>query len=189
MKTRFLSTPRSFFCTATEHNSRGFYAVGGFSGTTIEKSAEFVNSDDWGWGKSGRKVEDMPEPRMGHGCTGLPSDPKILVSGGSEEEGSPALSSSNIFDPSFNGSRGGQWRQTGQMNQERFGHALLTVGDQVLAIGGKKIHPEEITDTIEEYSVTKGDWSYLPIKLIAPRTNFGFTLIPPSMFPGCRVEL
>jgi len=186
-RVKHLSTPRSFFCTVPEQDNNGFYAFGGFSGAKIEKSAEFVNTVDRS--DPEHEVEELPGPRMGHGCTGLASDPpQYLVSGGSEEDGSPAMSSSLLFTPSTNGTKG-QWRPTGPMNQARFGHALVTVGEKVLAIGGKKIHPEVITDTIEEYRVSQGTWNNLPTKLVTSRTNFGFNLVPPSMFPGCEIKL
>ena len=73
------------------------------------------------------------------------------------------------------------------MNQPRFGHALVTVGDKVAAIGGNERRPDEVTASIEEYNSVNRTWSYMNLQMKKPRTNFGFTLVPHSIFEGCKI--
>lgn len=186
-----LIKPRAFFCTVRGFsNSHGFFSIGGFSGSTIEKSAEWMSYDSgfMSYSIKSKNIPDMPGPRSGHGCTGLPNSRQLLVSGGSQDEGSPALSSSLLYSVSSGNMTIGKWKPTGSMNEARFGHAIVTVAGRVFAIGGNQRKPDKVTDTVEEYNVDDDTWSYLPQKMKTPRTNFGYTLVPHSIFPGCKVQ-
>ena len=92
------------------------------------------------------------------------------------------MTSSEVFSVSDN-----TWRPVGDMAEARFGHAIVKIGDRVLAVGGSRLHPDIMTDTLEEYEETNG-WRLLEhVKLKIPRANFGYTLVPHSLFPGCTV--
>lgn len=188
--TRNMETRRSFFCTVPIYDI-GFVAIGGFSGEKMETSGEFVKtSEHWkhsSYSKSGKhfgtSILDMPETRSGLGCTGiLMDDLNILVSGGTNDEESLALNSTLMYSVEY-----GHWIQVGEMNQPRFGHALVTVGDKVAAIGGNERRPDEVTASIEEYNSVNRTWSYMNLQMKKPRTNFGFTLVPHSIFEGCKI--
>ena len=84
--------------------------------------------------------------------------------------------------------RDNSWRVVGDMAEARFGHAIVKVGDRVLAVGGSKLHPDTMTDTVEEYEEASGWRLTEDIKLKIPRANFGYTLIPHSLFPGCTIK-
>ena len=73
------------------------------------------------------------------------------------------------------------------MKQTRFGHALVKVGDHVVAVGGSKLHPDVMTDSIEEWDQDMG-WNVLSMKLAYPRANFGYSLVPHSIFDGCKLS-
>jgi len=192
-----LSKPRAFFCIVRGfNNSNSFFSIGGFSGAGIEKTTELLSFSNFmssfgiqasinGYGIKNRSLNDMPEPRSGHGCTGLPNSRQIIVSGGSQDEGSPALRSSILYTGD---TTGGRWDQASPMKEARFGHALVTIGDRVFAIGGNQRKPDKVTNTIEEFNVDNNTWSYIPMKMKTPRTNFGYTLVPHSIFPGCSVN-
>ena len=109
-------------------------------------------------------------------------DLKILVSGGTVNEESLALNSTLLYSVSL-----GRWEEVGEMNLPRFGHALVTVGEKVAAIGGNERRPDRVTATIEEYDTANNTWSYMNLSLRKPRTNFGFTLVPHSLFEGCKI--
>ena len=53
----------------------------------------------------------------------------------------------------------------------------------VVDIAGK-----EVGSTVEEYDVEKNSWKILKKTLKRPRANFGFTLVPHSIFTGCTVS-
>ena len=74
------------------------------------------------------------------------------------------------------------------MNEARFGHAVVAVGGKIFAIGGDDRNPSKILDTIEEYDLDKDSWKIINTNLNKPRSNFGFTLVPHSIFPGCVVS-
>ena len=74
------------------------------------------------------------------------------------------------------------------MKKTRFGHAVVKIGDHVVAVGGSKLHPDIMTDTVEEWHQERGWTLRYNTKLSYPRANFGFTLVPHSMFDGCHLE-
>lgn len=202
-----LLVPRSFFCAVGDLEANAFFAFGGFSGQAIESSVELVSLGskmiEEKYGKNLKnstfQFDYLPRPRMGHSCTKIPGRNTYIVTGGSENESSPPTESSLLFSPLNN--EFSQWRNTGKMGTPRFGHAIVALGDRIVTVGGKTmINPDTLTDTIEEYkytvqkpseesSVTDGTFHQISSKLLAPRANFGYALIPPSMFSGCRVEL
>jgi len=190
-----LSKPRAFFCIVPGfNNSNSFFSIGGFSGdkNKMEKSGEILSFSSFssnGIYTSSRishsSMTDMPEPRSGHGCTGLPNSQQLIVSGGSQDEESPVLRSSILYTGDLDG---GKWDQTGPMKEARFGHALVTIAGRVFAIGGNQRHPDKVSDTIEEFNIDKNTWNYIHMKMKTPRTDFGYTLVPHSIFPGCTVD-
>ena len=56
------------------------------------------------------------------------------------------MASSEVFSVKDN-----TWRAVGDMVEARFGHAIVKIGDRVLAVGGSKLHPDIMTDTVEEF--------------------------------------
>ena len=68
-----------------------------------------------------------------------------------------------------------------------FGHAVLFLGERVFAIGGDDRNQNNM-DTIEEYDVRRNTWNIIKQKPKKPRSNFGFTLVPHSIFDGCTIE-
>ena len=180
-----LRKERAFFC-AVKVKESGFLSIGGLSqghqGNVVEQSAEYRRVK--GGMKSIGAVSDMSIPRSGHGCSGLPGDDiSILVSGGTTGFGKNALSYSEIFSW-----RNNSWRNVAEMNTGRFGHAVVSVGEKIFAIGGDEKNPSNILDTIEEYDVEKNSWRILKTKMRRPRANFGYTLVPHSIFKGCTVS-
>jgi len=180
-----LQKKRAFFC-AVKVKESGFLSIGGLGqgeqGNVVEQSVEYRRV------KSGVKsigyVSDMSIPRSGHGCVGLPGDDiSILVSGGTTGFGKNALAYAEIFSW-----RNNTWRNVAEMNKGRFGHAVVAVGEKVFAIGGDEKNPSNILDTIEEYDVEKNSWRVLKTKMKKPRANFGYTLIPHSIFRGCSIS-
>ena len=180
-----LKKRRAFFCTAKIKES-GFLSVGGLSkgrqGNVVEQSAEYTRVG--GGVKSIGDVSDMSIPRSGHGCAGVPGDDiSVLVSGGTTGFGKNALTFAEIFSW-----RNNTWNNVAEMNKGRFGHALVAVGEKIFAIGGDEKNPNNILDTIEEYDVEKNTWKLLRTKMKRPRANFGYTLVPHSIFKGCTVN-
>ena len=74
------------------------------------------------------------------------------------------------------------------MNERRFGHAVVHIGDKVFAVGGDKKDPSHILDSIEEFNPTTNSWRLMPNRLKKPRANFGFALVPHSLFDGCKID-
>ena len=75
------------------------------------------------------------------------------------------------------------------MTVGRFGFALVNVGGKVLAVGGDtREGSANYLDSIEEFNPSTQTWSLTQKKLKFPRSNFAFTLVPHSLFPGCRVK-
>ena len=64
---------------------------------------------------------------------------------------------------------------------------MVKIGDKVVAVGGSTLHPDIMMDTVETYDETQG-WSTLPVKLRHPRANFGYTLVPHTLFEGCKIS-
>jgi N-acetylneuraminic acid mutarotase len=128
----------------------------------------------------------MSIPRSGHGCSGVPGDDvSVLVSGGTTGFGKNALAYAEIFNWETN-----SWKNVAEMKTGRFGHAVVGVGvgEKIFAIGGDEKNPSNILDTIEEYDVKKDAWKIMTTKLTKPRANFGYTLVPHSIFDGCIIS-
>ena len=188
--------------------------VGGYSiNGTILKSTEY-RSLNRNWtvtyhkaedykarytGGRGTQLADMSQARSGHGCSLLTSDrSKIIVSGGSRTDNGEAVDTTEIYDVAND-----QWMTVQSMNQprfgkrssmnivfvslfKRFGHAIVKIGDSVVAVGGSKLHPDVILDTIEKFDEDSG-WEEISVKMKHPRANFGYTLVPHSFFGGCKL--
>ena len=68
----------------------------------------------------------------------------------------------------------------------RFGFALVNVGGKVLAVGGDtREGSANYLDTIEVFDTVTNTWSLHSRRLKNPRSNFAFSLVPHSLFPGC----
>ena len=125
----------------------------------------------------------MKLPRSGLGCSVLPSkNYSIIVAGGTKGFGQHALQDTEIFDWGMN-----EWKSTANMQTGRFGHAVVAVGDKVFAVGGDDRRPSNLLDTIEEYDIQANSWKTINKKLKIPRSNFGYTLVPHSIFKGCVI--
>ena len=71
----------------------------------------------------------------------------------------------------------------------RFGFALVNIGGAVFAVGGDtREGSANYLDSIEVFDSTTHTWSLSHKRLKFPRSNFAFTLLPHSLFPGCRVN-
>ena len=173
-----LKHPRAFFCLVEKDG--GALAIGGLSkgktGNVVLNSVEL-------FGEKNSNLSSMKTPRSGHRCARLPiGNLSILVTGGTEGFGQSALASGEFFDVERN-----IWTPVRSMNVARFGHAVVTVGERVFALGGDDRRNNNF-DTIEEFNIKEGSWKIIPQKLKKPRSNFGYTLIPHSLFDGCRIE-
>jgi len=193
-----LSNNRAFFCTAKVKEA-GFLSIGGLGnvgnigkigtienkGNVVQKSVQLRLVGFGGRGGLNRisKFTDMSTPRSGHSCTGVPGDEfSVLVSGGASGFGQTAMADVEIFNWNSN-----SWKKVASMKTGRFGHAIVAVGEKIFAIGGDDRNPNNILDTIEEYDVNKNSWNIIKRKLKKPRANFGYTLVPHSIFDGCVV--
>ena len=128
----------------------------------------------------------MRLPRSGLECTVLPGkDYSIMVSGGTKGFGQHqhAIADAEIFHWKSN-----SWSNAASMLSGRFGHAVVTVGGKVFAVGGDERNPSDILDTIEEYDISSNTWRILEKRLKKPRANFGYTLVPHSIFDGCVIH-
>merc|ERR1712013_176911 len=159
------------------------------NGNTVEKSVEFktVGASYFGDLKiHARSMADLNTPRSGHSCTVLNQEKQsVIVSGGTKGfgHGEAALKGAEILNATAN-----IWMEAAAMNTGRFGHALVMVGDKVIAVGGDTKVPSNILDTIEEYDISSNTWRILEKRLKKPRTNFGYTLVPHSIFDGCVIH-
>ena len=176
---------RDFFCAVGLHDA-GYMAIGGLSNNgdadRVEMSVEY-KGDDIGLPTN---IAPLITPRSGHGCTVLNTpDLSVLVSGGTKGvgHGESALAGVEIWNSSAN-----IWIEAAPMNTGRFGHAVVTIGDKIIAVGGDTKVPSNILDTMEEYDIAKNSWKISEQKLRKPRANFGFALIPHSIFNGCVIN-
>lgn len=174
-----MKTKRFLFCIA-QYNVTNFVAIGGHSGK-IEKSVEVF---PW---LGNIDLPDMKTSRNGHACTGIDGDAaKILVSGGSDEPhraGGNSLRTSEMYS-----SDTGLWEKVGDMIETRFGHALVNIGERVIAIGGKEWNPDVPLKNAEEFDISTKSWRSLGDVMSVPRANFGYALIPHSVIPGCTIN-
>jgi len=199
-----MEKPRAFFCTAEVED--GLLMIGGLSKektkSVVEKSVEYTTKDNIGsghWVSGGYKkdsmillpgtyktdskfLSDMSIPRSGHGCTTVGGNYSVLVTGGTQEFGGTALADAEMYSPDSN-----SWTSIASMNIGRFGHALVAVGDKVFAIGGDDRN-NNYMDTIEEYDAKRNTWTITNQKLKKARSNFGFTIVPHSIFDGCVIQ-
>ena len=178
---------RAFFCAAKVKEG-GALMMGGLgknkSGTVVEKSVQFLSRGRGIGGLSKHSnVSDMSIPRSGHGCTAIPGgEVSVLVTGGTQGFGAAAMADAEIFSWNSN-----SWKNVTSMKLGRFGHAVVALGERVFAIGGDDRNQKNM-DTIEEYDVRRNTWNIIKQKLNKPRSNFGFTLVPHSIFDGCTIE-
>ena len=131
-------------------------------------------------------MAELNTPRSGHSCAVLNQDEQtIIVSGGTKGFGhcEAALRGAEILNATAN-----MWVEAAAMKTGRFGHALVMVGDEVIAFGGNTKVPSNFLDSIEEYDSSMNTWKILEKKLKTPRANFGFTLVPHSIFHGCVIH-
>ena len=188
-----MEKPRAFFCTA--ETEAGLVMIGGLSRdqktSVVEKSVEYTPKTNIGGGqwvsggrykKDSKHLSDMSIPRSGHGCTTIGGNYSVLVTGGTQEFGGTALSNAEVFSPESN-----SWKDIASMNVGRFGHAVVAVGDKVFAIGGDDRN-NNYMDTIEEYDTRRNTWTIKSQKLKKARSNFGFTIVPHSIFDGCVIQ-
>ena len=183
-----MSKRRAFFCSVNIKDG-ALLAIGGLGidkkRQIIQKSVEhrrvgFRGTAGLKWIS---KFSDMRLPRSGLGCSAiLGNDYSILVSGGTKGFGQPAIADAEIFDWKSN-----SWRNAASMKSSRFGHAVVAVGSKVFAVGGDERNPKNILDTIEEYDIKNNSWKMTKTKLKTPRSNFGYTLLPHSIFNGCVI--
>jgi len=174
--------PRAFFCSVKIQEA-GFISIGGYGSNQSVLSTvnirpcvrrEFLSPI------AVRDIADIPIPITGHGCTLLPDSYDILVSGGSRSENDASLLSSYLYSWDNN-----SWEKTANMNTARFGHKLVTVGQNVFAIGGKHRNEHTYLDTIEKFDFEERKWIGTDQHLTKSRAHFGLVLVPRSIFPGC----
>ena len=71
----------------------------------------------------------------------------------------------------------------------RFGFALVNIGGRVLAVGGDtREGSANYLASIEEFDPLTHTWRLSQQRLKHPRSNFAFSLVPHSVFPGCAVK-
>ena len=110
-------------------------------------SVEVYDPSDGAWSPTG----DLSGPRLGHTATRL-SDGKVLVAGGSGEEGS-RLSTVEVYDPAS-----GTWMSIESMFRRRADHqAELLQDGRVLVIGG--YDKNGLLSSTEVYDPSTGTWS------------------------------
>ena len=81
------------------------------------------------------------------------------------------------------------WSPVGELKVGRFGFALVNVGGIVMAVGGDtREGSANYLDSIEVFNTTSHTWSLSPRRLKYPRSNFAYSLLPHSLFPGCTVK-
>jgi len=182
-----MNKKRAFFCSAKVKDG-GILSIGGLgrneTGNTVEKSVEYKSVGWIGKLPDISKFSDMTIPRSGHSCTEVPgSNFTVIVSGGTMGFGQPAMASAEIFDWNSN-----SWKNIANMNEARFGHAVVAIGDKIFAIGGDDRNPNNVLATIEEYDFNRNSWKIVETKLKKPRSQFGVTLLPHSIFTGCVVS-
>lgn len=182
-----LNEARAFFC-AINIKDGAYLSIGGLGktkkGNVIHNSVE-LHTVGWNGIKDLNRLDfsDMKLPRSGLGCTVIPSKNfSIMAAGGTKGFDQHAIQDTEIFNWQSN-----EWRTAANMNTGRFGHAVVTIGDRVFAIGGDDRKPSNILDTIEEYDLKSNTWKIIKKKLKVPRSNFGYTLVPHSIFKGCTV--
>merc|ERR1712142_229738 len=178
---RRMGKPRAFFCTAEVEN--GLLMIGGLSrekkSSVVEKSVQYsIGGSD----EDSKFLADMTIPRSGHGCAAVAGNNSVLVSGGTQGFGESAVSDAEVFSWSSN-----SWRKIASMNVARFGHAVISIGKRIFAIGGDD-RKNNYMDTIEEYDAKKNNWKIMSKKLKKARSSFGFTVVPHSIFDGCVID-
>jgi len=182
----FMQKPRAFFCMVEV--DAGYMMIGGLSKnkktSVVEQSVEFNGRGDLGnrYDRKRKFLTDMTIPRSGHGCAALGGNYSVLVTGGTQGFGETALADAEVFSWSSN-----TWSKIASMNVGRFGHVVVPVGDKVFAIGGDDRN-NNYMDTIEEYDMKTNTWKIMGQKLKKARSNFGFIVVPHSIFDGCIIE-
>ena len=182
---RRMGKSRAFFCTSEVEN--GLLLIGGLSRdkktSVVENSVQFSSKDTLdGYGEDTRMLANMTIPRSGHGCAAVTGNFSVVVTGGTQGFGGTALTDAEVFSWSSN-----SWRKIASMNVGRFGHAVVNVGNRVFAIGGDDRN-NNYMDTIEEYNAKENTWKIINKKLQKARSNFGFTIVPHSIFDGCVID-
>lgn len=145
-----MNTPR-FQQTATLLPDGDVLVVGGmnaFSPAHRTASAELYNPNTGRWTTTSR----MSNARAGHSAT-LLLDGKVLVAGGSENNGTSAQVSAELYDPAT-----GTWTATGSMNTARtLPDATLLGNGDVLLVGGVGEDHSALA-TAELYDPQSGLW-------------------------------
>jgi hypothetical protein len=93
----------------------------------------------------------MPEARAEHTATWIPNDTIVVIGGG----GTRAL----VFDPNL-----GEWTPKGTAQTDRYGHAAVNTGDDVLVIGGSStpLPAEDAMKSVEIFDVSTGEFTSQP---------------------------
>ena len=69
----------------------------------------------------------------------------------------------------------GKWTELAVMNEGRFGHAVVAVGEKIFAVGGDTKVPNIYS--IEEYDISNNIWMRSDVTLKKARANFRWSLI------------
>ena len=113
------------------------------------RSAQLYTPRTGTWSLTGQ----MMTPQVRPTATLLP-DGRVLVVGGSDPSGSPALSNAELYDP-----RSGRWMSTGSMNTPRWDHTATLLPDgRVLVTGGLGSNGFAISSA-EVYDPHTGQWT------------------------------
>jgi len=178
-----MTISRAFFC-AVKLQETGIVSIGGFSyrnnivnsvGVKYCNSKKFIGASS----ETRYNLAELPTPLSGHGCSQLPDSYDIIVSGGSRNKDDNSQSESESYLLSW---ANNTWQPVGNMKEHRFGHRIVTVGDKVLAIGGKQRSPEIHLNNIERFDPHTRKWISEEKTLKKPRAHFGIVLIPRSSF-------
>ncbi|CAF4062235.1 unnamed protein product, partial [Adineta steineri] len=113
--------------TASLLQSQNVLVIGGYDGTSVVNTAEFLDMSSSTW----INTAIMQNARTNHTATVL-SDGRVLVIGGSGSGPNSILNSVELYDPAID-----QWTTRSPMTVPRTMHtASLLPGDQILVTGG-----------------------------------------------------
>jgi len=123
--------------------------------------------DNWG---------SLLQARAFHGCTYTLG--KVIVAGGYNDFYGGYLSSTEIIDVDSK-----QSRSAGNMSEKRYGFALVTVNNKVLAIGGRRGTLDYLS-SVEEFNLEEGTWSMAPYSMDEAREEFAYLVVPEDNICG-----